>query len=234
VVNQCQVAIIIPVFFEHETISKVLTDINDALTEKARVYLIADSESDPTLDVARVASKGHSYQLSCLVQNGAAGPTEAIKLGLNIAREPFLVLMTGDDSDSPRDIPRLISILRNGADLAVASRYTKGGQHLNGPALKHFLSWLAGWLLKTLKGIGTNDPTNLYKAVSRDFLSKITIESRYGFTLGLELVAKVNSFGGLIMEAPTIWQERTTGHSNFKMFRWLPTYLYWFIRVLRS
>jgi hypothetical protein len=65
-------------------------------------------------------------------------------------------------------------------------------------------------------------------------LDGIKIESKYGFTLGLELLGKANVASYPIVEIPTVWNERTVGASSFKTLKWLPTYIYWFLRLILS
>lgn len=232
--DKTEIAIIIPIFNEQDTIGKVLVDIDQSLKEPAIVYLIADSASDPTITAAEIALIGLHIQVCFIIQDGARGPASAIKLGIDSSTEKFIVFMTADDSDNARDLPFLISLLRNGGKVACASRYAKGGEHIGGPKLKHFLSWLAGQIIFYVKQLNTSDPTNLFKAVTRDFLDEITIESKFGFTLGLELVSKANIASYSIVEIPTVWHERAVGNSNFKTLKWLPTYLYWFFRLMFS
>ena len=232
--DSCEIAIIIPVFNEQDTIAKVLTDIDRSLVEPAMVYLVADSSSDPTIPAAKLAAKELATPISIIIQEGARGPAFAIKLGIESSKEKFIIFMTADDSDDARDIPLLISSLKMGASVVCASRYAKGGQHIGGPKVKYFLSWLAGRIVRYIKRLKTCDPTNLFKAVTRDFLDSITIESKFGFTLGLELVGKANIGSYSISEIPTIWHERTVGISSFKTLKWLPTYIYWFLRLIFS
>jgi hypothetical protein len=47
----------------------------------------------------------------------------------------------------------------------------------------------------------------------------------------LELVAKANRLGEKIAQLPTIWIERDSGKSNFKLIKWLPDYLAWYFFV---
>ena len=232
--DSCEIAIIIPIFNEQEIIGKVLKDIDSSVTEPTIVYLIADTSSDPTIPAAKLAADALAIPVRIIIQDGAKGPASAIKLGIESSREKFVIFMTADDSDDARDIPLLLSTLRAGASVVCASRYVKGGQHIGGPKLKYFLSWLAGRIVRYIKRLNTCDPTNLYKAVTREFLDKITIESKFGFTLGLELLGKANVASYSIAEIPTIWHERAVGASSFKTLKWLPTYIYWFLRLIFS
>lgn len=230
--NESEIAIIIPVFNEQDTIAKVLENIDDSLGEPATVYLVADFDSDPTISAAQ-ALAGLTIQIRFIIQNGAHGPASAIKLGINSTTEKYIVFMTADDSDDARDIPLLLSKLRTGATVVCASRYVKGGEHIGGPKLKYFLSWLAGRIARFVLRVKTCDPTNLFKAVTREFLNEISIESKSGFTLGLELLGKANHAAYSVVEVPTIWHERTVGSSSFKTLKWLPTYIYWFLRLIK-
>lgn len=232
--DKSEIAIIIPVFKEQDTIAKVLGDIDHSLREPATVYLIADFATDPTISAAETVAADLSVQVRFIFQNDARGPALAIKLGIESSTEKFIVFMTADDSDDASDIPRLVSLLRTGATVVCASRYAKGGKHIGGPKLKYFLSWLAGQIARLVKRLDTCDPTNLFKAATRDFLNKISIESKFGFTLGLELVGKANGGSYSVVEIPTIWHERTVGASSFKTLKWLPTYIYWFLRLIIS
>ena len=103
-----------------------------------------------------------------------------------------------------------------------------GGRQIGAPWLKSKLSRIAGRMLYWLARIGTKDPTNSFKAYKREFLLQTQIESTEGFEIGLELVAKAKRQKLPIAEIPTIWIERSFGSSNFKLFQWLPKYLYWF------
>jgi len=56
----------------------------------------------------------------------------------------------------------------------------------------------------------------------------VGIDSRHGFEIGLELTVKAKRLGLPIAEIPTIWLERDVGVSNFKVWAWIPKYLYWY------
>ena len=47
--------------------------------------------------------------------------------------------------------------------------------------------------------------------------------------MGIELVAKARRLRRPVAELPTIWLDRTSGVSNFKMAAWLSRYLRWYL-----
>ena len=57
--------------------------------------------------------------------------------------------------------------------------------------------------------------------------NKINLESKIGFTFALELVIKSYSSNLKIIEIPSSWIDLENRKSNFKVFKWLPYYIYW-------
>jgi dolichol-phosphate mannosyltransferase len=96
------------------------------------------------------------------------------------------------------------------------------------------LSRIAGLTLYHLAGVRTHDPTNNFKLYSKRYLDAVTIESRAGFELALELTVKATIEGRRVVEIPTTWRDRTSGTSNFKLRQWLPHYLRWYLTALRN
>lgn len=65
-------------------------------------------------------------------------------------------------------------------------------------------------------------------------LDAITIESKGGFEIGMEITVKAYIAGYKITEVPTTWYDRTNGESNFKLWAWLPNYLHWYWLCVKS
>jgi len=128
----------------------------------------------------------------------------------------------------------MVTLGRGGAAVVAASRYMRGGRQVGGPPLKRLLSRTAGLTLHWFGGVATHDPTNNFKLYRRDFLESVTIESRAGFELALELTVKATLAGRRVAEVPTTWRDRTAGTSNFKLRKWLPQYLRWYFVALRG
>jgi hypothetical protein len=133
-----------------------------------------------------------------------------------------------DGCDDATQIDDLTRLVERGVVVAAASRYSRTGQQLGGPALKSSLSRLAGVSLYYLARVGTRDATNSFKAYSTDFVRAVGVESDRGFEIGIELVAKARRARLPVAEIPTIWLERSAGASNFRLAAWLPRYLRWY------
>jgi hypothetical protein len=96
------------------------------------------------------------------------------------------------------------------------------------------MSRFAGLSLHWFGGVPVHDATSNFRLYRRSFLDSITIESRAGFELALELTVKATLAGRQLAEVPTTWRDRTSGHSNFRLRQWLPEYLHWYALAFRG
>ena len=225
-------SIVIPARNESHGILETLSRIVTAMTIPFECLVVVDSLEDSTIaPVQEFAIKFPHFK--CLVNISGQGPAAALQYGIDRSNSEVIVITMADGSDDPKIIPNLVSIVENGAAVAVASRYMKGGQQIGASWFKKSLSKSVGKSLSLLPGINTKDATNSFKAYDRSFLEHVKIESSHGFEMGLELVAKAKRFGYLVSEIPTIWIERTQGISNFKLFKWAPRYLHWYFYALK-
>src|SRR5437868_14626790 len=90
------------------------------------------------------------------------------------------------------------------------------------------MSRTAGLSLHWLGGLPVHDATSNFRLYSKRLLNQVTIESRGGFELGLELTVKAYRLGMRVAEVPTTWRDRTAGQSRFKLLELLPRYLHWY------
>ena len=156
------------------------------------------------------------------------GPANAIRFGIDASRAPVAVVTMADGSDDPRQIDELARLVDRGVVVAAASRYMPGGQQVGGPRVKGLMSRWAGRTLRWFARVGTRDATNSFKAYSTDFVRQVGIDSRTGFTIGLELTAKAHRLRLPVAEIPTIWLDRALGESRFDLAGFLPAYLRWY------
>jgi dolichol-phosphate mannosyltransferase len=246
-----RLSVVIPARDEGERISGVLDRLFASVRRSAEVLVVVDSAADSTVaavhgyarpapasgagvagpggDVAGPGSTAAEGRLYCLVNEYGAGPASAIRFGLDRATAPVIVVVMADGCDDAAQIDQLALLVEQGAVVAAASRYARGGSQRGGPLLKRTLSRLAGLSLRALAGAGTSDATNSFKAYSADFVGAVGVQSRRGFSVGLELTAKARRLRLPVAEIPTSWQERRSGRSGFRLVRWLPGYLRWYL-----
>jgi hypothetical protein len=121
-----------------------------------------------------------------------------------------------------------------GSEIVVASRFVKGGSMKNCPLLKEVIVRLASSTLFFFSSIPVKDASNGFRLFSRKFLNLVTIESEVGFAYSLELLVKCHRLRMKISEVPAQWEERSVGQSRFKVLKWLPQYIKWYIYGLST
>ncbi len=92
---------------------------------------------------------------------------------------------------------------------------------------------MAGLSLRWVRGLPTHDATNAFKIYDRAMVKSFEIESRGGFELNLELTVKAFLAGYRITEVPSTWRDRSQGQSRFRLWKWLPSYLRWYLYAFR-
>ena len=225
--NSTRVTIIVPAYRENEKIIPTLNRIAESISLPFECLVVIDEANDETINYVNKFSELNS-NFRYVENDLGKGPALAIKKGFESAGSPIAVVTMADGSDDPRLIDGLVRLVERGVVIAAASRYMPGGQQIGAPRFKSGLSKFAGKTLHWFAGVGTHDSTNSFKAYDVSFVRRVDIHSKQGFEIGLELIAKANRMGEKIAQLPTIWIERDSGKSNFKLIKWLPDYLAWY------
>jgi glycosyltransferase involved in cell wall biosynthesis len=199
----------------------------------AETLVVYDFDADTTVPVVR-ALQPELPAVRLLRNDLGRGVLNAMKAGIAAAQGEFVLITMADGSDEVELVDRMVALARDGADVVAASRYMKGGRQEGGPLLKRTLSRLAGLSLHFVGRLPIHDATNNFKLYRRAFLESVTIESKGGFELAIELSVKAALDGRRLAELPTTWRDRTAGQSRFKLRAWLPLYLRWYLYLFRG
>jgi dolichol-phosphate mannosyltransferase len=222
-----RVSVVVPARNEGQDITGVLDRLFESVRLSCEVLVVVDSADDTTVPVTGEYARKEP-RLRCLVSSYGRGPANAIRFGIDAATAPVVVVTMADGCDDARQIDELVRLVERGVAVAAASRYMPGGQQVGGPVIKGTMSRLAGRSLRAFAHVGTRDATNSFKAYSTGFVRQVGIDSRDGFEIGIELTAKARRLRLPVAEIPTIWLDRQAGVSNFKVARWVPSYVRWY------
>lgn len=140
------------------------------------------------------------------------GQHYAISAGIEHAAGDVVVIMDCDLQDAPEEIPRLLDALRDGAEVAFASRTMR-----NDPPLKRLWSWGFFKLLSWLTGVRQDHTTANFGAYSRKVIDAINAmpERERCFPL----MVKWTGFKAAIVEVKHAG--RTHGSSGYNLRRLL-------------
>jgi hypothetical protein len=149
--------------------------------------------------------------------------------GLRFGRTPYALVFPADDDYNTRILDAMVAKAENGHDIVCASRFMPGGSMVGCPPLKNVLVRTAGVSLHWIAGLPTHDGTNGFRLFSRRMIDTIPITSTQGFTYSLEWLVKAHRLGWPVAEVPAQWFERQHGQSRFRVLRWIPAYLRWYL-----
>ncbi|GAA0511177.1 hypothetical protein Ade02nite_45340 [Paractinoplanes deccanensis] len=136
----------------------------------------------PPVDEVVIVAEGRAAAAARSARPGAVviaptrpGPGNALATGLAAARGDVVVVLNGDGSTDPAEIPRFVDTLVAGADLALGSRYTPGGRDLTGSRWRRWADLILIWVVNVLLGTRRTDPGFGYTAFWRDTLAHLDL-----------------------------------------------------------
>ncbi|MBM3456565.1 MAG: polyprenol monophosphomannose synthase [Bacteroidetes bacterium] len=124
--------------------------------------------------------------------------------------------MDCDFSHNPCDLIRLKEACDNGADLAIGSRYCKGGKIENWPFSRWLISYFASVYVRIILWIKIKDTTAGFKCYRREVLESIKLNNipfkGYAFQICMKYASKKNGFK--LKEIPITFVDRQFGESK--------------------
>ncbi|MEM9887187.1 MAG: polyprenol monophosphomannose synthase [Bacteroidota bacterium] len=210
---------IIPTYNERENIVKIIEAIF-ALSVAFDILVVDDGSPDGTADLVKDLQNTYPSQLHLLERSGKLGLGTAYIAGFRWGLErdySYFFEIDADFSHNPKDLIRLYEACKNeGADLAVGSRYTRGGRVKNWPFDRIFISYGASLYVRLITFMPVKDPTAGFVCYSRAVLSTIDLNKiRFvGYAFQIEMKFAAYQLGFKIKEVPITFTDRVEGVSK--------------------
>jgi dolichol-phosphate mannosyltransferase len=233
------VYILLPAYNEGKNISQVLTAISDILKQASQKYLIVvvnDGSLDNTRAIVERLASQFPVELLNFEKNQGVGAV--FNLGINYicqrAKDDDIIISMDCDQTHPADtIPEIINKIKQGADIVIASRYSKNSQAEGLPLIRELLSDSVNFLLRAFFPYqNAHDYTTFYRGHRLELLKKAldfygnTFIEQPGFACMTEIFIKLIKFKPQICEVPyTLRFDRRTGKSKMKVFSTILGYL---------
>ena len=212
-----RVLVVLPAYNEEEGLGALLRRLDQSMHEDGLPYqiiVVDDGSRDAT---ARVAAD-HGRYMAIHVErhdvNQGLGATirDGLKVALSLGREgDVIVVMDADNTHTPGLIRNMVRVVREGADVVIASRY-QAGSHIRGVPLHRKLLSLGARLLFQLvfPTPGIRDYTCGYRA----YRASVLMEAfrRYGdgfidqegFQCMVDIFLKLRRMDLIFREVPLI------------------------------
>jgi dolichol-phosphate mannosyltransferase len=217
--------VIIPTYNEKENIQKMIEKVF-SLQPEFDVLIIDDGSPDGTAQIVKTLQEKYSNKLHLLQRQGKQGLGTAYIVGFKWAiqkKYDYIFEMDCDFSHNPDDLPRLLNACENGADVAVGSRYCKGGKVKNWPVGRILMSYFASVYVRAILWINIRDTTAGFKCYKRKVLETINLDNIkfMGYAFQIEMKYAAIKKGFKIVEVPITFIDRVEGVSKMssKIFK---------------
>jgi dolichol-phosphate mannosyltransferase len=211
--------VIIPTYNEKENIEKIIRAVF-SLDGEYHILVIEDGSPDRTAQIVRRLQEEFPDRLHMIERKGKLGLGTAYITGFKWSVEngyDYIFEMDADFSHNPNDLPRLYeACAKNGADLAIGSRYCNGISVINWPIGRVIMSYYASVYVRTVLGMKVYDTTAGFKCYRRNVLETIDLDKVRMKGYGFQIEMKYTTFklGFNIQEVPIIFVDRTEGTSK--------------------
>lgn len=208
--------VIIPTYNESENVERIVDRLRTAVPA-VHVLVADDNSPDGTgrLADALAAADEHVHVLHRLGKEGlGAAYLAGFAWGLDHGFD-VLVEMDADGSHQPEQLTRLLDAL-SGADMVKGSRYVPGGEVVNWPKSREFLSRGGSVWTRLMLGLQLRDTTGGFNAFRSATLRGIGLDNiaSAGYCFQVDLTWRAVKAGYRVVEVPITFVEREFGDSK--------------------
>jgi dolichol-phosphate mannosyltransferase len=231
--------LILPTYNEAENVQAIVAAAAEVLAGAApegfRVLVVDDGSPDGTGQLAdQIAAQHEWMQVLHRTEKNGIGP--AYLAGFRHALEHgagYVMEMDSDFSHDPADLARLLAAVKDGADLALGSRYVPGGGVTEWGLLRRFISEGGSTYARIVLGLRVRDLTGGFKCFRREVLEAIHFDGvrSQGYAFQVELTYRAVQAGFKVVEVPIVFRDRQQGTS--KMSWKIAAEAMWLVPLLR-
>jgi dolichol-phosphate mannosyltransferase len=209
--------VIIPTYNEIENIHGIIAAVL-AQGSHFSVLIIDDGSPDGTGEAVEYLKQDNS-RIHLIRRAGKLGLGTAYIAGFQYGLThdfDYIFEMDADFSHNPNDLNKLLDACHNGADVAVGSRYVKGGNIKNWSKDRVLLSYCASLYVRIVTGMPVKDPTAGFICYNKKVLASFDLDKIKfkGYTFQIEMKYYSWNRGYIIKEVPITFVDREKGTSK--------------------
>lgn len=214
--------VIIPTYNEIENINSIITAVMK-LELDVHLLVVDDGSPDGTAQAVHKMKMSYLERIHILERTQKSGLGTAYIAGFKWALErnyAFIAEMDADFSHPPEKLKDLYQSCNSGnADLAIGSRYVKGGGVVNWPKSRLALSKGASAYVRLITGMKVKDPTAGFVCYSRRVLENINLDhiEFIGYAFQIEMKYAAFLLGFKMSEIPITFPDRIKGKSKMNI-----------------
>lgn len=227
-----EIGLILPTYCEAQNIGKLIHEI-EGLNLDISILVIDDSSADGTAEIVRNLQKKYNNILLFIRPKKlglGTAITDGFKIFMSLPNPPkCAITMDADYSHNPKDIPRLVSSLKQGYSLVIGSRYCKGGCILNWGVMRLAISKIANLIASLIIGEKISDYTSGLRCYTISLIHSIIGELHsQTYEIQIETIRQAHIRNFKIREIPITFANRKKGKSKltFNEVKQFVTYVF--------
>jgi dolichol-phosphate mannosyltransferase len=210
--------VIIPTYNEKENIAAIIHAVI-VLGNQYHVLVIDDGSPDGTANIVKELMQAHPDKIFIQERSGKLGLGTAYIHGFKWAlanHYDYIFEMDADFSHNPLDLDRLLAACENGADVAIGSRYVKGGATENWPLDRLIYSRGGSLYTRIITGMPVKDPTAGFMCYKQKVLAAMNLDQIQfiGYAFQIEMKFASWRLGFKLKEVPITFIDRKIGVSK--------------------
>lgn len=210
--------VIIPTYNEKENIERIILKVL-SLAGSYHVLIVDDGSPDGTADIVRKQMDTYPDQVHMIERTGKLGLGTAYIAGFKWALRrdyEYIFEMDADFSHNPDDLLRLHQACVAGADVAIGSRYVRGGKLVNWPLDRKLISRGGAFYTRLILWMPVNDPTAGFICYRRQVLKTLPLNDVQfiGYAFQIEMKYRAWRAGFKLTEVPITFEDRKEGTSK--------------------
>ena len=210
--------VIIPTYNEKENIEAIIHAVI-VLGNQYHVLVVDDGSPDGTANIVKDLMQAHPDKIFIQERKGKLGLGTAYIHGFKWALDnqyDYIFEMDADFSHNPLDLDRLLAACENGADVAIGSRYVKGGATENWPLDRLIYSKGGSLYTRIITGMPVKDPTAGFICYNRRVLASMQLDhiQFIGYAFQIEMKFAAWRLGFKLKEVPIKFIDRKIGISK--------------------
>ena len=210
--------VIIPTYNEKENIAAIINAVI-VLGNQYHVLVVDDGSPDGTANIIKELIQAHPDKIFIQERVGKLGLGTAYIHGFKWAlanQYDYIFEMDADFSHNPLDLDRLLAACENGADVAIGSRYVKGGATENWPLDRLIYSKGGSLYTRMITGMPVKDPTAGFMCYKNKVLAAMQLDhiNFIGYAFQIEMKFASWRLGFKLKEVPITFIDRKIGISK--------------------
>lgn len=210
------ISIVIPVLNEHESLSRLLSEIDRSALRNGFAYeaiFVNDGSTDSTERILNRLHTQHPDRVRVIHFERNFGKALALQAGFALARYDIIVTMDADLQDDPAELPHFIRRIQAGSDLVSGWKRDRKDSFV-----KNSTSKLYNFVTSLASGVSLRDHNCGFKAYRAELARSLPLHSQlHRF---IPLLASALGYQR-IDELPVNHRKRPFGMSKYGMSRFL-------------